>query len=292
MVYVYRRAGSNSARDLVEAMTLNTRRVKRAETLDIIRAGSNLVCWGEAGPARSDLRMLNGVPLRTKFADAEALAAAGVPTIAVSRQPPSTRIAPPDPAIRAMEVARELAEEFIQTRMNRSRPFQVGLEELQAALGTLNVAVGRPAPVAVQETWLGRLNSHISGDDLLNPPARPDFYVRKETLVNEYRIHSFRGQSIRGGIRRPQDAPSVAHPWIRSMTAGWRISYDGESITDAIRAIAHRAVAALGLQFGAVDIGQRADGSLIVLECNRAPGLDGGTITAYANAIERWVREV
>jgi hypothetical protein len=37
-----------------------------------------------------------------------------------------------------------------------------------------------------------------------------------------------------------------------------------------------------------VDIGVRADGSLLVLEVNRAPGLEGGTITRYADAIRKW----
>ena len=37
---------------------------------------------------------------------------------------------------------------------------------------------------------------------------------------------------------------------------------------------------------------ERADGSLLVLEVNRAPGLEGGTIDAYTDAIRQWIAEV
>jgi hypothetical protein len=142
-------------------------------------------------------------------------------------------------------------------------------------------------PETHAEEWLGRSRHHIGGRDLLNPPERPDYYVRKETITKEYRVHSFRGTSIRAGIKRA-DRPD-SHGWIRSLDAGWKISYDGTSVKQRHRDLAHQAVKALGLDFGAVDIGEKADGSLFVLEVNRAPGLDGGTILAYADAIKRWV---
>ena len=67
------------------------------------------------------------------------------------------------------------------------------------------------------------------------------------------------------------------------------ISYDGEVVKQRHRDIAHQAIQALGLQFGAVDIGERADGSLLVLEVNRAAGVEGGTVEAYARAVRRWI---
>jgi glutathione synthase/RimK-type ligase-like ATP-grasp enzyme len=65
------------------------------------------------------------------------------------------------------------------------------------------------------------------------------------------------------------------------------ISYEG--VSPAHRNLAKKAVESLGLTFGAVDIGRKADNSLIVLEVNRAPGLEGNTINAYANAIVRYL---
>jgi glutathione synthase/RimK-type ligase-like ATP-grasp enzyme len=82
----------------------------------------------------------------------------------------------------------------------------------------------------------------------------------------------------------------AAHEWIRSFDSGWRIQYDEYKSNKATRALAAQACDALGLQFGAVDIGRRADGSYLVLEVNRAPGIEGGTVERYATAIAGWVR--
>jgi glutathione synthase/RimK-type ligase-like ATP-grasp enzyme len=78
------------------------------------------------------------------------------------------------------------------------------------------------------------------------------------------------------------------HPLIRSWDNGWKISYTG--VTQDVRDIAHSAVAALELDFGAVDIGRTRSGDVIVLEVNRAPGVEGSTLDAYVKAIQRWVQ--
>lgn len=159
---------------------------------------------------------------------------------------------------------------------------------------------GTPVPAG----WLGRSRNHQEGSDLFNPPARPDFLVRQEQFVKEFRIHSFQGRSIRAGVKAlraeftgvgevrhpwtPGDHRGLAHPWIRNWTGGYRISYDGKSVKQAYRDVAHAAVKALGLDFGAVDLGVTADKRIIVLEVNRAAGIEGGTIAAYANAVQEW----
>lgn len=56
-----------------------------------------------------------------------------------------------------------------------------------------------------------------------------------------------------------------------------------------MREISHAAVKALGLDFGAVDIGKKEDGSYIVLEVNRMAGIENeNTMLAYARAIKEW----
>ncbi len=151
--------------------------------------------------------------------------------------------------------------------------------------------------------FIARSKYHVGGNDLLTPTSRPDFWVKKETLVREYRIHSFNQRSIRAGVKQPRDGFTIApdeasfkmgvnaHPWIRSYDGGWRINYDDFQSNKGMREIAHQAIKALGLDFGAVDIGEREDGSRIVLEVNKAPGLEGGTIEAYKRTIEKWIAE-
>jgi glutathione synthase/RimK-type ligase-like ATP-grasp enzyme len=48
-------------------------------------------------------------------------------------------------------------------------------------------------------------------------------------------------------------------------------------------------VKALGLTFGAVDLGLTPTGKFKILEVNRAPGIEGSTIEAYVKAINKWI---
>lgn len=161
-----------------------------------------------------------------------------------------------------------------------------------------------------QAGFLPRKKYHMGGNDLLNPPAVPDFWVRKYNFTNEYRIHSFDGKSIRAGKKVPragwtvaaseeewkngiEKGELVAHPWIKSYDAGWKIDYTNFSSTKEMKALAHIAVGALGMTFGAVDMGELnkdlGSVSYHVLEVNRAPGLEGNTIGAYVEAINKWI---
>lgn len=150
---------------------------------------------------------------------------------------------------------------------------------------------------------LPRTLQHQGGHDLLIRPTHPDYQVVKEPFVKEFRLHSFAGRSIRAGVKVPREGftpcselewrpdASLVHPWVRSFDAGWRVNYDGFKSTNDLRGLAHKAVKALNLTFGAVDIAQLSNGSLKVLEVNRAPGIDGNTIAAYTRAITRWMKE-
>lgn len=142
------------------------------------------------------------------------------------------------------------------------------------------------------EAWIHRANMHEDGNDLRdNPPSHGGFWVRREPIVKEFRVHSFDGKSIRAGVKEP--ASSSAHPWIRTYTHGWRINCNHFRSTAEMRDIAHAACRALKLEFGAVDIGQREDGSLLVIEVNTAPGIETDTqpASAYADAVREWSRK-
>ena len=230
MVYIFRRAPSDSANLLAEA--IGGRRLRSFDGEKFwrrhpkqpvrVREGDTVVCWGETLPEIDGVKLLNNVTLRNKLTDATILQRAEVPTIETSR--------------------------------------------------------------ARTDGWLPRLSNHIGGHDLIQPPANADYWVRKEHLVEEFRIHCFRGKSIRAGVKVPREGVDP-HEWIRSLDSGWRICYDGFKSKKAMRQLAASACEALGLDFGAVDIGRKKDKSYIVLEVNRAPGLEGGSVEAYARAL-------
>ena len=140
-----------------------------------------------------------------------------------------------------------------------------------------------------EEASLYRNFNHVGGHDLLNPAValtRPGFWVKKEEIAKEFRIHIWDGQSIRAG--RKDKLSEDSHPWIRSYDGGWRIVYDGHGIKNKHREVAKNAVAALGLHFAAVDVAERPDGTVFVLEANRAPGLEGNSLSIYRDKIIEW----
>jgi hypothetical protein len=232
---------------------------------------------------------LNGAPLSNKYDDAIKLRQEGVPTVEVSRNP-GFQVAPPiaDTARPVWQEAIDAAGDFVELDYDRNgQPFKDGVGQLQAIFARLHTALATPIPIAAQVTWLGRMNHHVGGDDLLVPPAAPEYFVKKEQLIREFRLHCFAGKSIKAGQKMPRT--ETPHPWVRSYDGGWKISYEGFASTKAMRALAKRAVVALGLQFGAVDIGQKADNSLIILEVNRAPGMDPLTVASYAAAVQSWI---
>ena len=229
-----------------------------------IGRGDVIVCWGVSLPARPDTKIVNGCPMVNKLDAALKLKEAEVPTVEVSRTRPTVTPVPDHIHVAAANYTRIQLRELM-------RGIQIFLDSPEPAL----------------RTWLPRKLNHIGGHDLLRPPTRPDYWTQKENLVREYRVHMFKGNSIRAGVKIPVVDDRPVHEWIRSLEAGWRINYDGFTSSTEMRQLAVRAVKTLGLQFGAVDIGEKADGSLLVLEVNRAPGLEGGTVDAYARAIRR-----
>jgi hypothetical protein len=299
MIYVFRQAASESARELAEAIHRNCRRLRNLRDAHFghgVRRGDTIVCWGEALGNANGATVLNGAPVLSKYNAALKLREAGVNTVEASRvRPQPVQLPTPiDPAVALFEAAKELTEDFSGLpQVSRDRPFRDGVTELLNAIRQLSETVEQPAPQAPPPQpvgdWVGRMNAHHGGNDLLHVPTTPDYWAKKEAFVKEIRIHCFKGKSIRAGQKVPREGVQP-HPWIRSFDAGWKIAYDGFASRRAQRKLAAAAVTALGLDFGAVDMGIKADGSLCVLEVNRAPGLEGGTTEAYANAIERYLQ--
>lgn len=160
------------------------------------------------------------------------------------------------------------------------------LEKLKAA-GVNTVNFSRERPNYADTTigfWLARRNTHRAGNDLAENLLIGDFYVQKISNVrHEFRVHVFKDKSIRAGIKKAKEG---AHPWIRSLKQGWALDYGAlcqQNINNKVRNAAKAAIAALGYDFGAVDVALLSDGKALVFEVNSAPGLlTKNTATAYA----------
>jgi glutathione synthase/RimK-type ligase-like ATP-grasp enzyme len=125
-------------------------------------------------------------------------------------------------------------------------------------------------------------------DQLVSAPMYVK-YIRKE---KEYRLHVFKGQVIDAVEKRRRSgfgANPAYNKYIRSYEQGWVMTRDGISVSDDVKAEAIKAVAALGLDFGAVDVVINRDDEPVVLEVNTAPGIQGTTLQSYKRAVESWL---
>jgi hypothetical protein len=308
--YVFRAADSKGARALAEALPDGRRWKDKIKPLERkVTRDDRVVFWGDYKPnfPLGPDRTLNNVPLTNKLTDALALRAAGVPTIEVSATKPQdlVRVIPagPDAAVQQWEKVAEMMEDFANMEIGDVVPRGVvtnqALDEFIRELTTLRQAVGQPAPTAREERttaegWIPRNRNHVGGNDLLTPPTTPDFWAKKLDVVEEYRIHSFFGRSIAAAIKDHRideewvRSGKTPHPWVRSWDGGWRVRYADFTPKQGARDVAHAAIKALGLDFGAVDVYKLADGTYGVFEVNRAPGIEGQTVEKYVSAVERW----
>ena len=101
------------------------------------------------------------------------------------------------------------------------------------------------------------------------------------TAAHEYRAHIFMGLSIR--ISEKDTAAPVGSRWYSTVKPTGDVRQ--------VRTAAKAAVAALGLDFGAVDVLALEDGTPYVLEVNTAPGLGGSMPLLWAETFLRWFGE-
>ena len=121
-----------------------------------------------------------------------------------------------------------------------------------------------------------------------NPLPTAPLYVEYVKKAREFRIHVVRDQIIdiqqkRKRIGVPNEQVNYQ---VRNAQFGWVFCRDDVVCPDDAQTAAVAAVAALGLDFGAVDVGWNDhDGAATVYEVNTAPGLEGTTLEKYYGAI-------
>ena len=190
--------------------------------------------------------------------------------------------------------------------INNPEAVRVAGSKLETAIVLDNAGVSQPAfttELGQARTWLleggavmerhllrasqGRGLRHVDPDGVLQRAPLYTRYVRK---ADEFRVHVFDGQVIDVQQKRKRrDVPNDdVNYQIRNARYGWVFCRDGVQAPDSILNAAIAAVAALGLDFGAVDIGYNRQRSMpYVFEVNTAPGLEGTTLDSYVMAFNR-----
>jgi glutathione synthase/RimK-type ligase-like ATP-grasp enzyme len=149
----------------------------------------------------------------------------------------------------------------------------------------------RGAGLVVVARTLLRANSGrgiiLCGGEHGGPLPYAPLYTKYVKKAEEYRVHVVAGQVIdvaQKRKRRVVDNDEVNYQ-VRNACNGWVFCRDGVEPPDPVLDAGRAAVTALGLEFGAVDIGWNVrNEAACVYEVNTAPGVEGSTLDRYKAA--------
>ena len=138
--------------------------------------------------------------------------------------------------------------------------------------------------VVVRHTVTGKEGAGIEVfTEFKELPLAP-LYTKLVKTQFEYRVHVFDGKVIDVIQKRKRNGIDALESPIRNHQNGYVFCRQGVDCPQGVKDVAVRAVNALGLDFGAVDIIGRMNPR--VLEVNSAPGISGTTLQKYIEAIK------
>jgi len=118
-----------------------------------------------------------------------------------------------------------------------------------------------------------------------NPLPHAPLYTQYFKAKHEYRVHVVRDCVVDVQKKRRRDGAQQS--LVRNLANGYVYCRGGVVAPESVLSAANQSIAALGLDFGAVDILCTDKGEARVLEVNTAPGLEGTTVTKYAEALDK-----
>ena len=113
-------------------------------------------------------------------------------------------------------------------------------------------------------------------------------YTQYVPKSHEYRVHVHTGPfdvQMKKRVNGFVDAGN--NKYIRNHPNGWVFCRENITVPEIVTELAGRAVIAMHLDFGAVDIGWHEEHGAVIYEVNTAPGLEGQTLTNYVNQFRR-----
>lgn len=122
-------------------------------------------------------------------------------------------------------------------------------------------------------------------EELVNAPL----FTRYKPKQEEYRIHVHIRFGIMDAQQKRRENGAMGDLYIRSRSNGWVFCRENLKIPTIVEEVSEMAVHRLGLDFGAVDVGYHQEHGLSLYEINTAPGIEGQTLTNYANTFRRYL---
>ncbi len=165
---------------------------------------------------------------------------------------------------------------------------KVRVPEYTAAIDTAKAWFGgNPKTVVVCRTIMkGHSGRGIIIAEKPEDLVRAGLYTKHVRHKQEFRIHVVRGKVI-DAVEKRKSYEGVKDTFVRSHKHGYIFCRENVVIPKDVTHQALEAVAALKLNFGAVDIAYRVkEGQAYVLEVNTAPGIEGQTILNYVKAFK------
>lgn len=123
-----------------------------------------------------------------------------------------------------------------------------------------------------------------SPEEVVQAPLYTKYFKRKD----EYRVHVINQEVVDVQRKmRKMDVPDDQINWfVRNHCNGFVFGRGGVVAPDCVVDAARRAVAAIDLDFGAVDVGYNEHlNQAVVFEVNTAPNLEGTTLEKYIQAL-------
>ena len=193
--------------------------------------------------------------------------------------------------------------EKVSLAANKLKAFIAMMDTVQTPAFTTSEAIAKEwlqeGKLVVART---KLNGHSGeGIELIDPElfqqdpndefVRAPLYTQYVNKTQEYRIHVHNGKVFFVQRKaRDMDVPNEDVNWkIRNHANGFIYANKDVEVSDVAKDQAIAACAALGLDFGAVDIIRSARGDdWYVLEVNTAPGLTGTTLEKYTEQFKEY----
>lgn len=126
-----------------------------------------------------------------------------------------------------------------------------------------------------------------SQQGMVNAPVYTKYLLKKR----EFRVHVFKDQVVSVLEKRKKKGATSEETKIRNTANGYVFCRENVTEPDGIRELALKAAKVTSSDFKGVDIGYNEKlNQLFVIEVNSAPGMEGSTITEYAESIVNHVQ--